>query len=162
MIHSENILCRLSQYFSINLDSRVRNVYEDLLWYPKSPILCQGLGISKKSPCIFRKLPDTFSPCLQKQPQSLFPVYNSWYIDLFSTSFPGFSPTRPWLILWPCVEVQKCDLWRSFVFSNSQSSLKVSHHAGHTLKHFCRWASLINPKSEAHPNHHDIAVFITR
>ena len=45
---------------------------------------------------------------------------------------------------------------------NPQSALKVTHHAGHTLKHFCRWASLINPKSEEHPNHHDIAVLITR
>ncbi|CAH3023459.1 unnamed protein product [Porites evermanni] len=53
-------------------------------------------------------------------------------------------------------------LVRLMILKENPSSLKVTHHAGHTLKHFCRWASLINPKSEAHPNHHDIAVLITR
>lgn len=55
------------------------------------------------------------------------------------------------------------DLYSDFIVCfYPQSALKVTHHAGHTLKHFCRWASLINPKSENHTNHHDIAVLITR
>lgn len=53
-------------------------------------------------------------------------------------------------------------LVRMMILKENPSSLKVTHHAGHTLKHFCRWASLVNPKSEGHPNHHDIAVLITR
>ncbi|XP_015763336.1 PREDICTED: A disintegrin and metalloproteinase with thrombospondin motifs 7-like isoform X1 [Acropora digitifera] len=53
-------------------------------------------------------------------------------------------------------------LVRVIILQENPSALKVTHHAGHTLTHFCRWASLINPKSESHPNHHDLAVLITR
>lgn len=53
-------------------------------------------------------------------------------------------------------------LVRVIILKENPSELKITHHAGHTLKHFCRWASLINPKSESHPNHHDLAVLITR
>lgn len=53
-------------------------------------------------------------------------------------------------------------LVRVMILRENPSALKVTHHAGHTLKHFCRWASLINPKSEEHANHHDVAVLVTR
>lgn len=53
-------------------------------------------------------------------------------------------------------------LVRVMILKENPSGLKVTHHAGNTLKHFCRWATLINPKSEDHPNHHDVAVLITR
>ncbi|CAD7087041.1 unnamed protein product [Hermetia illucens] len=44
----------------------------------------------------------------------------------------------------------------------SALDLSVSPEAGQTLKSFCKWQSEINPKDPDHPQHHDIAVLITR
>ena len=40
--------------------------------------------------------------------------------------------------------------------------LHISHDAYATLDSFCKWQSMVNPRDEAHPNHHDIAVLLTR
>lgn len=34
--------------------------------------------------------------------------------------------------------------------------------AQQTLKAFCAWADKQNPQEESHPNHHDVAVLVTR
>lgn len=38
----------------------------------------------------------------------------------------------------------------------------VSDAAELTLKSFCKWQRLVNPSDESHPNHHDVAVLVTR
>ncbi|XP_076069454.1 ADAM metallopeptidase with thrombospondin type 1 motif B [Oratosquilla oratoria] len=43
-----------------------------------------------------------------------------------------------------------------------QEELQVSHHADNTLQNFCEWQMIVNPSSEEHPYHHDVAVLITR
>ncbi|KAK3096440.1 hypothetical protein FSP39_000163 [Pinctada imbricata] len=43
-----------------------------------------------------------------------------------------------------------------------QDDLKITHHADKTLRSFCRWQKSINIKDEDHPNHHDVAVLLTR
>ncbi|KAK2146183.1 hypothetical protein LSH36_626g04010 [Paralvinella palmiformis] len=39
--------------------------------------------------------------------------------------------------------------------------LEVSHHAEKTLNSFCKWQKELNPPAD-HPNHHDVAVLLTR
>ncbi|KAK3727914.1 hypothetical protein QZH41_016375, partial [Actinostola sp. cb2023] len=43
-----------------------------------------------------------------------------------------------------------------------QADLKIMHHAGETIESFCKWATTVNPKSDKHPNHHDLAILVTR
>lgn len=43
-----------------------------------------------------------------------------------------------------------------------QEDLSINHHADNTLKSFCKWQRYINPKDENHPNHHDVAILLTR
>lgn len=43
-----------------------------------------------------------------------------------------------------------------------EEDLKINHHADNTLKSFCKWQKYINPKDENHPNHHDVAILLTR
>ncbi|XP_022672218.1 A disintegrin and metalloproteinase with thrombospondin motifs 7-like isoform X5 [Varroa destructor] len=38
----------------------------------------------------------------------------------------------------------------------------VSDEAELTLKSFCKWQRFVNPSDESHPNHHDVAVLVTR
>uniref|UniRef100_A0A8C6XZN1 ADAM metallopeptidase with thrombospondin type 1 motif 7 n=1 Tax=Naja naja TaxID=35670 RepID=A0A8C6XZN1_NAJNA len=40
--------------------------------------------------------------------------------------------------------------------------LKISHHADNTLRSFCKWQKALNPKGDAHPLHHDVAILLTR
>ncbi|XP_054711057.1 A disintegrin and metalloproteinase with thrombospondin motifs 7-like [Uloborus diversus] len=40
--------------------------------------------------------------------------------------------------------------------------LTISQHADDTLRSFCRWQKFVNPKDDNHPNHHDVAVLLTR
>ncbi|KAG8200338.1 hypothetical protein JTE90_028520 [Oedothorax gibbosus] len=40
--------------------------------------------------------------------------------------------------------------------------LVISPHADDTLRSFCRWQKFVNPKDDAHPNHHDVAILLTR
>lgn len=44
----------------------------------------------------------------------------------------------------------------------SQDGLDISHHADNTLKSFCKWQATINPETDDHPNHHDVAILLTR
>jgi len=43
-----------------------------------------------------------------------------------------------------------------------QPNLEISHHADKTLASFCKWQLSVNPKDETHPNHHDVAILLTR
>lgn len=43
-----------------------------------------------------------------------------------------------------------------------QKGLKIVHHADTTLASFCAWQKNLNPQSDTHPAHHDVAVLITR
>ncbi|KAM7285749.1 hypothetical protein ISCGN_032634 [Ixodes scapularis] len=40
--------------------------------------------------------------------------------------------------------------------------LQVDESADGTLKSFCRWQRFVNPSDESHPNHHDLAILVTR
>ncbi|GBN28165.1 A disintegrin and metalloproteinase with thrombospondin motifs 12 [Araneus ventricosus] len=40
--------------------------------------------------------------------------------------------------------------------------LSISQHADDTLRSFCRWQKFVNPKDDTHPNHHDVAILLTR
>jgi len=40
--------------------------------------------------------------------------------------------------------------------------LIINEDAEETLKSFCKWQTSVNPSDVAHPNHHDIAVLLTR
>ena len=53
-------------------------------------------------------------------------------------------------------------LVKILLLQEDQENLKIVHHADHTLQSFCRWQKRINPKNEKHPNHHDVAVLMTR
>lgn len=41
-------------------------------------------------------------------------------------------------------------------------NLDISSDASKTLPAFCEWAEKINPKDHTHPQHHDIAVLLTK
>jgi len=43
-----------------------------------------------------------------------------------------------------------------------QEGLNVTVNADKTLESFCKWQALQNYDSEHHPNHHDVAILITR
>jgi len=43
-----------------------------------------------------------------------------------------------------------------------QPNLEITHHADKTLASFCKWQMSVNPKDETHPNHHDVAILLTR
>lgn len=43
-----------------------------------------------------------------------------------------------------------------------QKGLKIAHHADATLASFCAWQKNLNPQSDTHPAHHDLAVLVTR
>uniref|UniRef100_A0A8C8HCV5 Peptidase M12B domain-containing protein n=1 Tax=Oncorhynchus tshawytscha TaxID=74940 RepID=A0A8C8HCV5_ONCTS len=40
--------------------------------------------------------------------------------------------------------------------------LKIIHHADTSLASFCAWQKNLNPQSDTHPAHHDVAVLVTR
>lgn len=45
---------------------------------------------------------------------------------------------------------------------NKEEDLEINSSADRTLKSFCRWQRFVNPLDENHPNHHDVAILITR
>ncbi|CAH2296534.1 A disintegrin and metallo ase with thrombospondin motifs 12 [Pelobates cultripes] len=51
---------------------------------------------------------------------------------------------------------------RLILLEEEEEGLKIVHHADHTLASFCKWQKSINPKSDVHPAHHDVAVLLTR
>ncbi|KAM4808990.1 A disintegrin and metalloproteinase with thrombospondin motifs 12 [Rhinophrynus dorsalis] len=51
---------------------------------------------------------------------------------------------------------------RLILLEEEEEGLKIVHHADQTLASFCKWQKSINPKSDAHPAHHDVAVLLTR
>ncbi|XP_069483191.1 A disintegrin and metalloproteinase with thrombospondin motifs 12 [Ambystoma mexicanum] len=53
-------------------------------------------------------------------------------------------------------------LVRLILLEEEEQGLKIIHHADHTLASFCKWQKSINPKSDTHPTHHDVAVLLTR
>ncbi|KAL3244077.1 hypothetical protein MRX96_047329 [Rhipicephalus microplus] len=46
--------------------------------------------------------------------------------------------------------------------SEELDQLRVDESADGTLKSFCRWQRFVNPSDESHPNHHDLAILVTR
>ncbi|XP_069780132.1 A disintegrin and metalloproteinase with thrombospondin motifs 12 isoform X2 [Narcine bancroftii] len=53
-------------------------------------------------------------------------------------------------------------LVRLILLEEEEKELKIIHHADHTLSSFCKWQKKMNPKSDSSPNHHDVAVLLTR
>ncbi|XP_074650847.1 A disintegrin and metalloproteinase with thrombospondin motifs 6-like [Tubulanus polymorphus] len=53
-------------------------------------------------------------------------------------------------------------LVRLLLLEDEQDDLKVSHHADNTLQSFCKWQHKIQMKDDKHPNHHDVAILLTR
>ncbi|XP_072353423.1 A disintegrin and metalloproteinase with thrombospondin motifs 12-like [Scyliorhinus torazame] len=53
-------------------------------------------------------------------------------------------------------------LVRLILLEEEEEELKIVHHADHTLSSFCKWQKNVNPKSDSTPNHHDVAVLLTR
>eukprot|EP00079_Xenopus_tropicalis_P032548 XP_017946319.1 PREDICTED: A disintegrin and metalloproteinase with thrombospondin motifs 12 [Xenopus tropicalis] len=51
---------------------------------------------------------------------------------------------------------------RLILLEEEEEGLKIVHNADQTLASFCKWQKSINPKSDAHPAHHDVAVLLTR
>ncbi|XP_013920681.1 PREDICTED: A disintegrin and metalloproteinase with thrombospondin motifs 7 [Thamnophis sirtalis] len=51
---------------------------------------------------------------------------------------------------------------RLIFLENEEEDLKISHHADNTLRSFCKWQKALNPKGDAHPLHHDVAILLTR
>ncbi|CAJ1069213.1 A disintegrin and metalloproteinase with thrombospondin motifs 12 [Xyrichtys novacula] len=53
-------------------------------------------------------------------------------------------------------------LVRLILLQGDEKGLKIVHHADSTLSSFCAWQKNLNPQSDTHPAHHDVAVLITR
>ncbi|XP_015238080.1 PREDICTED: A disintegrin and metalloproteinase with thrombospondin motifs 7-like [Cyprinodon variegatus] len=53
-------------------------------------------------------------------------------------------------------------LVRLILLQGDEKGLKIVHHADTTLSSFCAWQKNLNPQSDTHPAHHDLAVLITR
>ncbi|XP_049326441.1 A disintegrin and metalloproteinase with thrombospondin motifs 7 isoform X2 [Astyanax mexicanus] len=53
-------------------------------------------------------------------------------------------------------------LVRLILLQGEEKGLKIVHHADSTLNSFCSWQKNLNPQSDTHPAHHDVAVLITR
>uniref|UniRef100_A0A8C7E3E1 ADAM metallopeptidase with thrombospondin type 1 motif 7 n=1 Tax=Naja naja TaxID=35670 RepID=A0A8C7E3E1_NAJNA len=51
---------------------------------------------------------------------------------------------------------------RLIFLEDEEEELKISHHADNTLRSFCKWQKALNPKGDAHPLHHDVAILLTR
>ncbi|XP_014473812.1 PREDICTED: A disintegrin and metalloproteinase with thrombospondin motifs 7-like [Dinoponera quadriceps] len=43
-----------------------------------------------------------------------------------------------------------------------EKELNISDSADDTLYHFCKWQQEQNPGDDSHPNHHDVAILVTR
>uniref|UniRef100_A0A8C6P469 ADAM metallopeptidase with thrombospondin type 1 motif, 12 n=1 Tax=Nothobranchius furzeri TaxID=105023 RepID=A0A8C6P469_NOTFU len=53
-------------------------------------------------------------------------------------------------------------LVRLILLQGEEKGLKIAHHADTTLSSFCTWQKNLNPQSDTHPAHHDLAVLLTR
>ncbi|KAM4616153.1 A disintegrin and metalloproteinase with thrombospondin motifs 12-like [Polymixia lowei] len=53
-------------------------------------------------------------------------------------------------------------LVRLILLQGEEKGLKIVHHADTTLASFCAWQKNLNPQSDMHPAHHDVAVLVTR
>uniref|UniRef100_A0A8C5H0Q5 ADAM metallopeptidase with thrombospondin type 1 motif, 12 n=1 Tax=Gouania willdenowi TaxID=441366 RepID=A0A8C5H0Q5_GOUWI len=53
-------------------------------------------------------------------------------------------------------------LVRLILLQGEEKGLKIAHHADTTLASFCAWQKNLNPQSDTHPAHHDVAVLVTR
>ncbi|XP_028269800.1 A disintegrin and metalloproteinase with thrombospondin motifs 12-like [Parambassis ranga] len=53
-------------------------------------------------------------------------------------------------------------LVRLILLQGEEKGLKIVHHADTTLSSFCVWQKNLNPQSDTHPAHHDVAVLVTR
>ncbi|XP_046872442.1 A disintegrin and metalloproteinase with thrombospondin motifs 12-like [Hypomesus transpacificus] len=53
-------------------------------------------------------------------------------------------------------------LVRLILLQAEEKGLKIVHHADTTLSSFCAWQKGLNPQSDTHPAHHDVAVLVTR
>ncbi|XP_051552292.1 A disintegrin and metalloproteinase with thrombospondin motifs 12-like [Myxocyprinus asiaticus] len=53
-------------------------------------------------------------------------------------------------------------LVRLILLHGEEKGLKIVHHADTTLTNFCTWQKNLNPQSDTHPAHHDVAILITR
>ncbi|XP_049618973.1 A disintegrin and metalloproteinase with thrombospondin motifs 12 isoform X1 [Syngnathus scovelli] len=53
-------------------------------------------------------------------------------------------------------------LVRLILLQGEEKGLKIAHHADTTLSSFCAWQKNLNPQSDTHPAHHDVAVLVTR
>ncbi|BFY97420.1 hypothetical protein BsWGS_00460 [Bradybaena similaris] len=51
---------------------------------------------------------------------------------------------------------------RIILMQDPDEDLQISHHADKTLKSFCKWQKNINFRDDDHPNHHDVAILLTR
>ncbi|KAH9524630.1 A disintegrin and metalloproteinase with thrombospondin motifs 7 [Bulinus truncatus] len=51
---------------------------------------------------------------------------------------------------------------RIILIQDPDENLQITHHADKTLKSFCKWQKNINFRDDDHPNHHDVAVLLTR
>ncbi|XP_062590680.1 A disintegrin and metalloproteinase with thrombospondin motifs 7-like [Saccostrea cucullata] len=51
---------------------------------------------------------------------------------------------------------------RIILLEDQQEGLIITHHADKSLRSFCKWQTKINMKEEDHPNHHDVAILLTR
>uniref|UniRef100_A0AAQ6IF32 Peptidase M12B domain-containing protein n=1 Tax=Anabas testudineus TaxID=64144 RepID=A0AAQ6IF32_ANATE len=53
-------------------------------------------------------------------------------------------------------------LVRLILLQGEEKGLKIVHNADTTLASFCAWQKNLNPQSDTHPAHHDLAVLVTR
>uniref|UniRef100_A0A8C7QLI8 ADAM metallopeptidase with thrombospondin type 1 motif, 12 n=1 Tax=Oncorhynchus mykiss TaxID=8022 RepID=A0A8C7QLI8_ONCMY len=53
-------------------------------------------------------------------------------------------------------------LVRLILLQGEEKGLKIVHHADTSLASFCAWQKNLNPQSDTHPAHHDVAVLVTR
>ncbi|XP_043799822.1 A disintegrin and metalloproteinase with thrombospondin motifs 7-like isoform X3 [Apis laboriosa] len=46
--------------------------------------------------------------------------------------------------------------------TNDDQGLDITVNADRTLYNFCKWQQKLNPADDSHPNHHDVAILVTR
>ncbi|XP_063991200.1 A disintegrin and metalloproteinase with thrombospondin motifs 7-like isoform X2 [Diachasmimorpha longicaudata] len=51
---------------------------------------------------------------------------------------------------------------RGLFFLLPQQGLNITVNADKTLYNFCKWQLKLNPGDDSHPNHHDVAILVTR
>ncbi|XP_012218782.1 A disintegrin and metalloproteinase with thrombospondin motifs 7 isoform X4 [Linepithema humile] len=45
---------------------------------------------------------------------------------------------------------------------DAEQGLNITVNADRTLYNFCKWQQKLNPSDDSHPNHHDVAILVTR